>query len=143
MRDKEYLAQVRRHLTCSAASRQRLMDRADQMVEDFFRENPEGDGAALTTAFGGPQEFAAQMLATLEPEEVAAARERRRLAKRGLVVLAVLVFMLITLLAVRQCQRYETVIPNGEYGVIQPAHELTEEEFNAMVQAAQKQEGEK
>lgn len=77
-RDKKYLARVRRYLTCSAASRRRLLAQAGQLVEDFCQENPGADEAALAAAFGAPREFAAQMLTTLEPEELAAAKRRRR-----------------------------------------------------------------
>ncbi len=76
--DKKYLARVRRHLICSADSRRRLLWQARQMVEDFLQENPGADDQALVAAFGAPRDLAAQMLATLEWKEIAAARRRRR-----------------------------------------------------------------
>lgn len=139
---KSYLSQVRRHLTCSTVSRRRLLDQGRQMVEDFLQETPDADSLALTAAFGEPRQFAAQMLATLEPKEVDSARRRSKSFKQGAIALVALAFVLIALFAVRRCQKYESIIPDGEYGVIQPARELTEEEFNAMVQAAQEQKGE-
>lgn len=137
VRDKEYLAQVRRRLTCSAAARQQLLDRAGQMVEDFFREDPEADDAALTAAFGEPQEFAAQMLATLEPEEVAAARRRQKWLRRGGVLALLLALAAVAAVCFVRWQTLRAIIPDDVYGVIETARVLTEEEYDAMLQAVQ------
>lgn len=142
MTAKPYLSQVRRHLTCSAASRRRLMGQARQMVEDFLRETPNADAAALTAAFGTPQAFAAQMLATLEPGEVDATKRRRRLVKRGLILLAISALVLAALVCFAKWQQAREVV-NGDFRVIiEPGHNITEEEFDTMIQATQEQKGE-
>lgn len=130
--DKEYLARVRRHLTCSAASRQRLLDRAGQMVEDFFRENPEADAIALTTAFGSPQEFAAQMLATLEPGEVEAARKRQRLLYQGGALALILALIAVAAVCFVRWRTLRAIIPEDVYVVIEPAQTLSPEDANQL-----------
>lgn len=137
MTAKPYLSQVRRHLVCSAAARRQLMDQARQMAEDFLQETPNADTAALTAAFGEPQAFASQMLATLEPEEVETARRRRKLFKRSLILLVISALMLAAFVCFVKWQQTQEVV-NGDFRVtIEPGHNITEEEFNAMVQATQ------
>lgn len=135
-----YLSQVRRHLTCSASSRQRLLRQGGQMVEDFLLENPGADESALAAAFGTHQEFAAQMLATLEPEEVNSAKRRRRLVKTGLITLVALALALTAVICFVKWKQAQTVV-NGDFYVIQePGHNVSEEEFDSLFPEAQKGE---
>ena len=93
--DKRYLFQVRRHLTCSTAARRRSMAQAEQMVESFMQENPGADLSALVAAFGSPEEFALQVQATLEPEEVEGGRRCRRVLVRVLTCCVIVLGMLM------------------------------------------------
>lgn len=134
MTSKRYLSRVRRRLTCSAASRRRLLAQGEQMVEDFLQENPGADGDALTAAFGEPEEFARQMLDTLEPGEVAAAQRRRRLVRRVSAALVALALVVTTVICLVKCFQMQEVV-NGDFYVIQfPARNLTKEEYDALVQ---------
>ncbi len=140
MTSKQYLSKVRRRLTCSAASRRRLLAQAEQMTEDFLQENPGADADALAAAFGAPEEFARQMLDTLEPGEVAAAQKRHKLVKRGAIALAALALVVTTVIClVRYLQMREVV--NGDFYIIDgPVHTLTKEEFDALTQAMQEEQ---
>lgn len=126
--DKPYLSQVRQYLTCSAVSRRRLLAQAGQMVENFCQENPGADEAALAAAFGGPREFAAQMLATLEPAEVAAAERRGKLAKTGAILLVILTLTLTSVVCFLKWQKAQEVVNGNFYVVIEPARTYTDEE---------------
>lgn len=129
MTAKPYLSQVRRHLVCSAATRRQLMDQARQMAEDFLQETPNADTAALTAAFGEPQAFAAQMLATLEPEEVETARRRKRLLRRGGVAVLILALLVVAVVYFFRWRSLREIIPeDGLYMVVGPVHSLTPEE---------------
>ncbi len=140
MTSKQYLSKVRRRLTCSAASRRRLLAQGEQMTEDFLQENPGADADALAAAFGAPEEFARQMLDTLEPEEVAAARKRRRLITRVLVASIALALVVTNAIYLIQYFRVHEMI-DGKFIIIEsPGRNITEEEFNASVVAAAGQE---
>lgn len=129
MTAKPYLSQVRRHLVCSAATRRQLMDQARQMAEDFLQETPNADTAALTTAFGEPQAFAAQMLATLEPEEVETARRRQRLLRRGGVAVLILALLVAAVVCFIRWRSLREIIPeDGLYMVIGPAEYVPDED---------------
>ncbi len=137
MTSKQYLSKVRRRLTCSSASRRRLLNQGEQMAEDFLQENPGADADALAAAFGTPEAFARQMLDTLEPGEVAAARKRRKLAKRGSIALVALALAVTTVVCLVKCLQMQEVV-NGDFYIIETVgHNITEEEFNAALQAAQ------
>lgn len=129
---RRYLARVRRCLTCSAVSRQRLLGQADQMVEDFLQENPEADAAALTAAFGRPREFAAQMLDTLEPGEVDAARKRRQRLCQGGVLALILALIAVAAIWFFRWRGLREIIPEDVYVVIEPAQTLSPEDANQL-----------
>ncbi len=139
MTSKQYLSKVRRRLTCSSASRRRLLAQGEQMAEDFLQENPGADGNALAAAFGEPEAFARQMLDTLEPEEVAAAQRRRKLVKQGSIALVALALVVTTVVCLVKCLQMQEVV-NGDFCIIETTHELTKEEFDAALQAAQEGE---
>ncbi len=140
MTSKRYLAKVRRRLTCSSASRRRLFHQGEQMVEDFLQENPGADADALTAAFGAPEEFARQMLDTLEPGEVAAAQKRRQLVKRGAIALVVLALVVTNAIYLFQYVRIHRMI-DGKFIVIEsPGRNITKEEYDAFLVAAAGQE---
>lgn len=122
---KPYLSQVRRHLTCSAASRRRLLEQGRQMLEDFLQETPNADTAALTAAFGEPREFAIQMLATLEPEEVEAGRKRRRRVKRSVITLVALALILAAVICFTKWRQAQAIVNGDFYVMIQPARTLS------------------
>ncbi len=140
MTSKQYLSKVRRRLTCSAASRRRLLAQAEQMAEDFLQENPGADGNALAAAFGGPEAFARQMLDTLEPGEVAAAQKRRKLVKRGLVAAVALALVVTNALYLFQYLRIHQMIDGKFITIETPGHNITKEEFDAFLVAAAGQE---
>ncbi len=140
MTSKRYLAKVRRRLTCSSASRRRLFDQGEQMVEDFLQENPGADADALAAAFGAPEEFARQMLDTLEPGEVAAARKRRRLVARGSIALVALALVVTTVICLVKCLQMQEVV-NGDFVIIEsPGRNITKEEYDTFLVAAAGQE---
>lgn len=140
MASKRYLAKVRRRLTCSAASRRRLLAQAEQMVEDFLQENPGADGDALAVAFGAPEEFAGQMLDTLEPGEVAAAQKRRRLAARVSVAAIVLALVVTNGLYLFQYLRIHQIIDGKFIFIESPGRNITKEEYDTFLVAAAGQE---
>lgn len=107
------------------------------MVDGFLQENPGADGAALVAAFGTPEEFAVQMLATLEPEEIDAARRRRELITKSLIALVAFALTLTATIFFVKWWHAQSVI-NGDFYVIQvPGHNITEEEYNSITQATQ------
>ena len=129
MTAKPYLSQVRRHLVCSAATRRQLMDQARQMAEDFLQETPNADTAALTAAFGEPQAFAAQMLATLEPEEVETARRRKRLLRRSGVAVLILALLVVAVVYFFRWRSLREIIPeDGDFAVIGPVEYVSDED---------------
>lgn len=137
MTSKRYLSQVRRRLICPAASRRRLLAQAEQMVEDFLQENPGAEAGALATAFGEPEEFARQMLDTLEPGEVAAAQKRRQRTTRVLVALVVLALVVTNGIYWVQYFRIHQMIDGKFISIETPGHNITEEEYNVALHAAE------
>ncbi len=125
---KRYLAQVKRHLVCHRAQ---LLPQATRLVEDFCQENPDSAGyAALVSAFGPPNVFAAEMLAGLDPGEVHAARKRRKYLCRALVAGLALVLALLSVFWFLRYQR-SMEVDKHLYIVKGAPRILTEEEWKA------------
>ncbi len=132
---KRYLAQVKRRLVCRRAE---LLPPAVRLVENFCQEEPDSDDpAALVSAFGPADHFAAEMLATLEPIEVDAARKRRKYLRRALVAGFSLVLVLASAFWFLRYQR--SVELGKELYIVQYAPAVftgTDEEWEALSEQA-------
>lgn len=130
---RNYLARVRRALTCAPVSRRRLLVQGAALVEDFCQENPEAEYGDLVSAFGPPRDFAGEMLSTLDEAEVLAARRRRTWLRRGAVAIVALVLVLATAFWYTKWSKARDVI-NGDFFIVEQApQKMTEEEFNNKV----------
>lgn len=133
---RQYMAQVRRVLVCAPDSRRRLLARAEALVEDFLQEDPAADYPHLVEAFGPPRDFAQEMLASLDGEEVRTAQRRKTLLRRGLIAAVALALVLTTVFWYMRWQ--EAQISNRGYTVVMgPAEPMTEEEFDEFIKNAQ------
>ena len=102
-----YASQVRRRLTCSAASRGQLSRRCQELAEQYAEENPDARYDDFVTAFGPPGDFAGELLSTLDGEEVDAARRRRRAVPKIAVVCLVLALCGVAVFGWSQWRKYE------------------------------------
>lgn len=102
---ERYLTQLRRALVCLKEDRERLMADARDMLENFAQENPGAFYRDYVASFGTPEDFAAEMLASLDPEDVAEAQTRRRRTLVGMVTaVGVLLVLLVGFWFGRQSQ---------------------------------------
>lgn len=92
---RQYFSRVRRRLVCSTASRKQLLSQGQELINRFEQENPYAQYADFADAFGPPEDFAREMLSTVDRKEVDAAQRRQRHAKW-----TVLVGLLLILIAV-------------------------------------------
>lgn len=92
---QRYLTRLRRALVCPKEDRERLLEDAGAMLENFAQENPKAFYKDYVTSFGPPEAFAAEMLSNLDPEDVAEVRSQRRRIRLGIgaVTAAILVLL--------------------------------------------------
>lgn len=75
---QRYLTRLRRALVCSKRDRERLLRDARDMLENFAQENPGAFYQDYEASFGQPEDFAAEMLSNLDPEDIADVQRRRK-----------------------------------------------------------------
>lgn len=127
---KQYLARSKRALPCSRPDRERLLSQGQRLLEGFLEENPESGYEDLVAAFGPPEIFAKEMLATLDQEALKQTQARRKLFQRCTAILVAAVLVLGTVFyAVKWYQAREVI--NGDFRIV---HEdditVTDEEYN-------------
>lgn len=93
---ERYLKRLGRALVCPKVDRERFLKDARDMLENFSQENPGAFYQTYEDAFGPPEVFAAEMLSSVDPENVVEARERKR---RTLVAIGIVIATLLVLLA--------------------------------------------
>ena len=93
---ERYLKKLRRALVCSKKDKERLIDDAKDLLENFAQENPGAFYQDYVASFGQPEDFAGEMLTSLDPEDVHEAGQRR---KRALIAVTVAVAAVLVLLA--------------------------------------------
>ena len=120
---KRYLTRLGRALVCSKKDRERLLDDAREMLENFAQENPGAFYQDYVASFGQPQDFAREMLSGLDPEDVAEAKLRRRRALIGAGIAAAAVLaLLVGIWFGRQSQQADPAAPTAE-----PTADVTED----------------
>lgn len=127
---EQYLSRLKRALTCSRADRERLLSQGRRLLEDFLEENPEGGYEAMAAAFGPPEGFAGEMLATLDQEELKQTRARRKLLQRTAALFAAVVLVLCTVFYAVKWHQTQEVINDKFYEVEGDFVPMTEDEFN-------------
>lgn len=131
--ENRYLAQVDRALVRLLRLRERLMDEAKRLVDQFLEENPEATYEDLLTAFGTPEEFAEEMLSTLPTEEVEGAWRKEHFWRRAALVLTALVLAGSALFFFWRWQKTQKIV-NGDFKVvISPVEEVTDEELEGLL----------
>lgn len=126
---KRYLAQLRRALTCAKEDRERLLSQGEKLLGEFLEENPNAHYEDLVTAFGQPKDFAAEMLSQLDPKEVERAGRQRKYIRRGLLVVVIVALILISAFWFSKWKVFHDIIGDNDWQVIEPAEQLTEEEY--------------
>lgn len=127
---EQYLSRLKRALTCSRPDREKLLAHGKGLLEGFLEENPEGGYTALAAAFGPPEAFAGEMLATLDQEALKQTQARRKLFQRAAALLAAVVLALgVVFYAVKWYQAREII--NGDFRIVQEENiPVTDEDFN-------------
>ena len=92
---ERYLKKLRRALVCSKKDKERLLGDARDLLENFAQENPGAFYQDYVASFGQPEDFAGEMLTSLDPEDVAEAGQRRKRVLVGAAVVAAAVLVLL------------------------------------------------
>lgn len=126
---ERYLAQVDRALIRDLHLRERLMAEARKLVDVYAEENPDATYEDLLAAFGTPEEFAAEMLSTLPPEQVEGAKRKSEFRQKLFQTVVVVILLVTALFSFWNWQKL-TQIVNGDFKVVvNPAEEITDEEM--------------
>lgn len=127
---EQYLSRLKRFLSCSRPDREKLLARGKGLLEGFLEENPEGGYEDLVAAFGPPEAFAGEMLATLDQAALKQTQDRRKWLQRGAVLLTAVVLVLCAVFyAVKWYQAREVI--NGDFRIVTGEDiTVTDEEFN-------------
>lgn len=91
-----YFQEVRRHLPCPRKEQDRLIQQAERMVRELEQDNPGLDEEDLPLFLGTPEELAQSFLASLDPEMVRQYQRKTRRWKKGLVLLAILLILALS-----------------------------------------------
>lgn len=108
---ERYLTRLRRALVCSKKDKERLIDDAKDLLENFAQENPGAFYKDYVASFGQPEDFAGEMLTSLDPEDVAEAGQRRKWAMIGVAVAAAAVLVLLAGIWLGQRSQPGTEVP--------------------------------
>lgn len=92
---ERYLTRLRRALVCPKEDKERLLEDAGAMLENFTQENPGAFYKDYVASFGQPEDFAAEMLSNLDPEDVSEAQARRKRALFGTAAAAAALLVLL------------------------------------------------
>lgn len=124
---KRYLAQLGRALTCSPADRERFLAQGQVLLEGFGEENPNARYEDLTAAFGGPKEFAAEMLSQLAPAELERTRKKRKYIQQAFAAFLVLTLISCSVYWGLKWAKAQEVL-RGDFYVVETIRPHTEEE---------------
>lgn len=143
---QQYVSRVRRRLTCSAPSRKRLSLRSQELADQFAAENPNARYDDFVTAFGPPENFAGELLSSLDGGEVKAARRRRGLSRRITLIGLILVLCIggcLGWVKWSQYARYQEMfksIRDADFVIVRHGpYEITDEEYYAIQEEAIKE----
>lgn len=92
-----YFQEVRQHLPCPRKEQDRLIRQAERMVRDLEQDNPGLGEEDLPLFLGTPEELAQSFLGSLDPEMVRQYQRKKRRWKKGLVLLAVLLILALSI----------------------------------------------
>lgn len=137
---RQYIAHIRRHLVCSAGSRKQLLRKGKELVARFGEENPDAQYSDFVSAFGPPENFAGEMLSSVDGKEVANAQRRHRCVKRTALVGLVLILIVAAVFWFAKWSKAQKVV-NGDFRIESDSFQsMTEGEFDAVFEFV---EGEK
>lgn len=128
---QKYLNQVRHFLVCDKTDQKRLLEQCKNLINSFQQENPDAEFAEVVTAFGKPQDCAADLLSTLDDTKVAAAQKKRRRFQRiAIAVVSVLIIVSVSTAVFWYSKySYQREFDDEFILVIEPPVEGTLEEF--------------
>lgn len=93
---EEYFRALGRCLNCPREDRERFLDQARRMADDFVQGKPDASPDEVADCLGAPEELAQCFLDSLDQEMLEQYQKRRKLRKRILVgTLVVLMGLLI------------------------------------------------
>lgn len=127
---RRYLAKVKRALPWDRRRPDRVK-RAATLVEDYLAETPNAGERDLLSAFGAPEEFAAEMVGL---SEITRARKQRRTllwCAVGAVILALVAVAAVFFL--RWYELRKDLPADGNFDIIYPAKTLTPEEYEELL----------
>lgn len=131
---QRYLTRLRHALVCPKEDRERLLEDAGAMLENFAQENPRAFYKDYVASFGSPEDFADEMLSNVDPEDIAEVRKKRKYIRLGLLVAAIAVLILTSIFWFNKWKIFHDIIGDNDWQVIEPAKQLTDEEAQELLQ---------
>ena len=87
-----YIRAVKKHLTCSAKTRRKLINQLNKTMSDFLEENPDATLEMLYSGFGTPSQMVAMMIQDLPSSEILVHQNQRRIVRVLTALILALVF---------------------------------------------------
>lgn len=136
---RRYLRQVKWWLICPKPHRKRMETQARTMIFGFAEEYPEAKYEQYVANFGAPQVFADAILDEMDREQVQKAKRQRRFICWGLAACLAAVLAAVSMFWYIQYEGIRDLTKNGDITIVMhPAEELTEEEFQKILDEASK-----
>lgn len=113
-----YHNQVKKNLNCPKAMREKFLADAKRMTDDFLAENPDATLDELKSAIGEPDKLAAMFLENVDSKVIEGHRQRKRWAKKIVVVFLVAVFIAVTAFSIYAANYRYNAKPTKESTII-------------------------
>lgn len=127
---RQYLAKVKRALPWDRQRPDRVK-RAAALMEDYLAETPSAGKQDLLTAFGAPEDFAAEMVGA---SQVARAKKQRRVLLWCVIGAAILALAAVAVVFFLRWHELRKDLPaDGNFDIIYPAKTLTPEEYEELL----------
>lgn len=108
---------IKHSLACPREDRERLLSGAGEMLNTFAQENPGAFYRDYIASFGPPENFAGEMLSTLDPEDVAETRRARSWLRRGIAAVVIAALFLSSVFWCTKWAKAQKVIRGDFYAV--------------------------
>ena len=93
-----YFRLLRKHLTCSKASRNRFISQTQRTAEEFLNDKPNVSITDIEDFLGSPKALAETFMETLDPTEIRRSKRNKRIARIALIILPVVIITLLCVL---------------------------------------------
>lgn len=92
----QYLRSIKKKLTCTPATKKRLIAQLDAALSNYIEEHPDATLKMLNSAFGDPENMASSMMIGISESDISSFQKYNRI-RQILAGLVIVLFVMFTL----------------------------------------------